>query len=126
MQLKEITLFFFILCFSTSVFADKPPHEFWTFSFGFENDLFADTDRFYINGIQLNWISPELKWFEDLEWFKQDSFLSRQARNFISLLPYSDDPGRQRHLSFSIGQKIYTPQDIVSRNLVVNERPHAG
>lgn len=126
MSLKKIGLFFYLLCLSTSALADKPPHESWTFNFGFENDLFSDTDRFYTNGIQLNWVSPELKWFEDLEWFKQDTFLSQQARNLINILPFSDDPNRQRHLSFSFGQKMFTPQDIVSRNLVANDRPYAG
>ena len=126
MHIITASLLFGFLCFSTPALADKPPHESWTFSLGYENDLFADTDRFYTNGIQLNWISPELKWFEDLEWFKQDTFLGQQARNFINILPFSDDPDRQRHLSFSLGQKMFTPQDVVSRNLVVNERPYAG
>ena len=49
----RVVVLFFIVCFSFPVFADKPPHESWTFSFGFENDLFADTDRFYTNGIKL-------------------------------------------------------------------------
>jgi len=31
-----------------------------TFSFYFENDLFADTDKGYTNGIKLSWISPGL------------------------------------------------------------------
>ncbi|MFT5394978.1 MAG: lipid A 3-O-deacylase [Gammaproteobacteria bacterium] len=131
MCFRNVVLVLIVFCFSSSALAentsaDKPPHESWTFSFGYENDLFADTDRFYTNGIQLNWISPELKWFEDLEWFKQDTFLSRQARNFIDILPFSSDPERQRHLSFSLGQKMFTPQDIVSSGLVVNERPYAG
>ncbi len=123
---KPYFLACFLLLFSAPVFANKPPHESWTFSFGFENDLFADTDRFYTNGIKLNWISPELEWFEDLNWFKNESFLSQQARNFINILPFSDDPERQRHLSFSIGQKIFTPSDITRRDLIVTDRPYAG
>lgn len=131
MCIRNAVLILIVFCFSNSAIADnspadKPPHESWTFSFGYENDLFADTDRFYTNGIQLNWVSPELEWFEDLDWFKQDTFLGRQARNFIDILPFSSDPDRQRHLSFSLGQKMFTPQDIVSRGLVVNERPYAG
>jgi lipid A 3-O-deacylase len=31
-----------------------------TFSLYFENDLFADTDQGYTNGIKLSWISPDL------------------------------------------------------------------
>ncbi len=126
MQLKKTVLLFLILCFPLPVFADKPPHKSWTFSFGFENDLFADTDRFYTNGIKLNWISPELKWFEDLDWIKNDELLSGTLKKFIDLLPYSHDSDRQRHFSFSIGQKMYTPQDISNFNLIVNDRPYAG
>ena len=32
----------------------------WTFSFYFENDLFADTDYNYTNGVKLTWISYDL------------------------------------------------------------------
>ena len=126
MQIIKTVVIFFITCLSIPVFADKPPHESWTFSLGFENDLFASTDRFYTNGIKLNWISPELQWFEDLDWIRQDAFLSNTVKQFIKLLPYSDDPDRQRHFSFSIGQKMFTPEDINSRNLLVNDRPYAG
>jgi lipid A 3-O-deacylase len=126
MSTIRAALLFFSLFFSFPVLADKPPHESWTFSFGFENDLFSNTDRFYTNGIKLDWISPELQWFEDLEWIKQDAFLSNAVKQFINLLPYSDDPERQRQLSFSVGQKMFTPEDIAARNLIVNDRPYAG
>ena len=126
MNMTKTIVLFFIICFSSAVFADKPPHESWTFTLGYENDLFADTDRFYTNGIKLNWISPELKWFEDLEWIKQDAFLSNTVKEFIKLLPYSGDPERQRQLSFSLGQKMFTPVDLSNPNLIVNDRPYAG
>ncbi len=122
----KFILLIILVTLSRSVLADKPPHESWTFSFGFENDLFADTDRFYTNGIKLNWISPELKWFEDLEWIKRDAFLSDTLKQFIKLLPYNEDPNRQRHFSFSIGQKIFTPEDINNFNLVTTDRPYAA
>jgi len=32
----------------------------WTFSFDLENDLFADTDYNYTNGVKLTWISYDL------------------------------------------------------------------
>lgn len=126
MKFKSAFLFFFIISFATSAIADKPPHESWTFSFGFENDLFADTDRFYTNGIKLNWISPELKWFEELDWIKQDALLSNVVKQVIKFLPYSNEPDRQRHFSFSVGQKMFTPEDIANRNLITTDRPYAG
>lgn len=136
MRAPSTALLFIFFYFSTPILANdpttdeilgnKPPHESWTFSLGFENDLFADTDRFYTNGIKLNWISPELQWFEDLEWIKQDTFLSNSVKQFINLLPYNNDPERQRHFSFSIGQKMFTPEDIAKRNLITTDRPYAG
>lgn len=116
-----------LLIFSLPSLADdEPPHESWTFSFGLENDLFANTDRFYTNGIKLNWISPELQYFEDLPWIKNREIFSRQLKQIIGLLPHHDDPTRQRHFSFSLGQKIFTPENIRARELQVNDRPYAG
>src|SRR3990172_786651 len=38
-----------------------------TFSILFENDLFADTDRHYTNGIKLSWMSRDLRQFRQWE-----------------------------------------------------------
>jgi hypothetical protein len=106
--------------------AAGPPAESWTFTLRFENDLFNDTDRFYTNGVKLNWISPDLAWFEDLEWFQRKGLLQDGLGEFISILPYNEDKTRQRNVSLIIGQMMYTPRDTLSRELVVNDRPYAG
>ncbi|MEM7026696.1 MAG: lipid A deacylase LpxR family protein [Pseudomonadota bacterium] len=117
--------FFFL--FPTFINANEnPPHESWTFSVGFENDLFASTDRFYTNGIKLNWISPELKYFEDLSYIRNNELFSTGLKHLINLLPFHEDSERQRHFSFSLGQKIFTPEDIETRSLIKNDRPYAG
>ncbi|MEX2352968.1 MAG: lipid A deacylase LpxR family protein, partial [Gammaproteobacteria bacterium] len=112
--------------FSINAPAAKPPSESWTVTFRFENDLFNDSDRFYTNGIKLNWISPELQWFEDLDWFQREGLAQDTVKSFISVLPYREDESRLRNFSFSIGQMMYTPRDMVSTELVVDDRPYAG
>lgn len=106
--------------------AERPPDESWTFTFRFENDLFADTDRFYTNGLKLNWVSPELQWFQDLPWFRNNTWLSRWGNRLVEALPYSADRERQRNLSLSVGQMMFTPEDIERRDLIVDDRPYAG
>ena len=36
----------------------------WTFTAYFENDLFADTDQSYTNGVRFSWISPDISSYE--------------------------------------------------------------
>ena len=122
-----------LVCMLVSVFpcraiadAQKPPHESWTFTLHLENDLFASTDRFYTNGVKASWISPELKWFEDLPWMKKPGILQSSLHTFIDLLPFSEDESRQRNMAFSVGQKMYTPEDISRRDLLVDDRPYGG
>lgn len=106
--------------------AAPPPHESWTFTARFENDLFASTDRFYTNGIKLSWVSPDLSWFQELDWLRRDAGLSRAVNGLLELLPYSDDAGRQRNLALSAGQMMYTPSDIRQSDLIAEDRPYAG
>lgn len=106
--------------------ADRPPKESWTFTFHLENDLFANTDRFYTNGIKLSWISPELQWFQDLPWMRKQGFLQNAANGIIRYLPFSEDSSRQRNLAFSFGQKMFTPENIERRDLIREDRPYAG
>lgn len=122
----ELGLVVNLLLAPSAALADKPRENSWTFAFQFENDLFAGTDRFYTNGLKVTWISPELKWFQDLPWLQRDQGLSRLVNRAISFLPFAGDPDRQRNVSLSIGQKMYTPQDITQRALIPNDRPYAG
>ncbi len=110
----------------TPVAADSPPPESWTFTLHFENDLFANMDRFYTNGIKLSWVSPDMKWFQDLEFLRQDHLPARAANGFIELLPWSGDKNRQRNLSLSVGQLMFTPRDISRTDLIREDRPYAG
>ncbi|MBI1732604.1 MAG: lipid A deacylase LpxR family protein [Gammaproteobacteria bacterium] len=113
-------------CVTVQARAAAPPPESWTATLHFENDLFADTDRFYTNGIKLGFVSPDLKWFQDLEFLRRDHLPARLANGFINLLPWSDDPERQRNVSLSVGQLMFTPRDIARADLIREDRPYAG
>ncbi len=89
-----------------------------TFTVYFENDLFGDTDQNYTNGIQFSWISPDLTQYRDNT--------PRWMVPLVRRLPFINEPGLQRNVGFSIGQQIFTPQDIQRRDLIDDDRPYAG
>lgn len=124
--IRNPVLFAMLLGCSAPALADKPPEESWTFTLRFENDLFTHTDRFYTNGIKLSFVSPELHWFQDLPWFRNNSLLSRWGDRVVQMLPFSGDAARQRNLALSVGQMMYTPADTARADLVVDDRPYAG
>ncbi len=125
-NLKSLILSCGLYLFVPLALAQAPPSESWTFTARFENDLFNSTDRFYTNGIKLNWISPELDWFEELNWMQQPGTFQDIARDMFSLLPYHDDKTRQGNFAISIGQMMYTPNNTAASELIDSERPYAG
>ena len=100
--------------------AERPSGKHWTFSAYFENDLFARTDQHYTNGLKLAWVSP------DLTRFRHSTRLPEWSHAIIDSLPFIDEPALQRNVAISIGQNIYTPEDIESRVLDREDRPYAG
>ena len=124
--LSRIVLLLFISIPAPNSHAQKAPSESWTFTFRFENDLFANTDRFYTSGVKFNWISPDLDWFRELSWLKKEKAVQNGIDWILQRLPFSDDTSRQRHVSLSAGQMLYTPRDIKARTLIPDDRPYAG
>ena len=119
----DLRIFLFALCLvlSGNARADHhAPEKSWTFTFRFENDLFAGTDRNYTNGIKLSWISPDLTRFRD------SNVLPEWSKQIVNRLPYSQVEGLQRNIVFSIGQNIFTPENLKTRGLIINDRPYAG
>ena len=98
----------------------RSPADLSTFTILFENDLFGDTDQQYTNGIQIGWMSPDLTRYADAERLP-DWLLPVVAR-----LPWINEPNTQRNVGFTIGQKIFTPEDTQSSSLVRDDRPYAG
>jgi lipid A 3-O-deacylase len=90
------------------------------FSFYLENDVFARTDRHYTSGARLTWISP------DLTDYLEHPHLPEWSHPFIERLPFINETGYQRAVYFSIGQNIYTPEDIKRKKLIQDDRPYAG
>jgi hypothetical protein len=111
---------------ATPVLAARPPSESWTFTFRLENDLFANTDRLYTNGIKLSWISPDMEYFRDLEWLKKKTEFRKWTNRIINLLPFSRNPDMQRNIALSVGQQMFTPTDISRQDLISSDRPYAG
>jgi lipid A 3-O-deacylase len=98
----------------------------WTQNLYFENDLFADTDQSYTNGIRLAWVSP------DIDTYLYDPALPAWLREvnywFTPLYPQPENnkDDIHRNLVFTIGQQMYTPEDKERVTLDPNDRPYAG
>ncbi len=91
-----------------------------TFSFYFENDLFAYTDRHYTNGIKLSFVSP------DLTGYAESDRLPGWSLPIVRRLPFINEPGLQRNVALSVGQNMYTPRDIECVELIKDDRPYVG
>jgi hypothetical protein len=78
----------------------------------FENDTFFRTDRCYTGGHKLTWITKAL--------------VDTRKSSWIKWMPFTRSPDFQNALSFSLGQSIYTPDDITLTELLPNDRPYAG
>ena len=113
--------------------ADLP----WTLNAYFENDLFGETDQNYTNGIRLSWVSPDLSSYETdrilpkplrdandfLHFFHDRSLLKRCSK---ARREHSTGNCLSRNLVVSLGQLIYTPENIEARELIKDDRPYAG
>lgn len=107
-----------------SCMAAEPDHpRNWALGVHFENDLFADTDSQYTNGIKLTAVSPDLT-----SWFTHRDDLPEWLRDLLPLkhLPLITDEGIARTFAFSLGQNTYTPDDTTRRELIEDDRPYAG
>lgn len=94
------------------------PH--WTFALQFENDIFANTDSNYTNGVRLSWTSPGLAQYRDA------GTLPSWIYKFAKHLPLIQEEGIQRNVVLSLGQNMFTPQDIALTMPDPNDRPYAG
>jgi lipid A 3-O-deacylase len=73
----------------------------------YENDLFAGTDRYYSQGIFLQYDHLDI----DLKWLNKFFF---------------HVPDVQRSLQTGVAQKVYTPSSITSDTLLLGDRPYAA
>ncbi len=92
----------------------------WNIGFVLENDLTANTDSNYTSGVRLSLISPDLTHFSDSE------VLPDWSHSSVDILAISKEPEWKRNIGFGLGQKIFTPEDILSSKLIEDDRPYAG
>jgi hypothetical protein len=100
---------------------DAPPvasraREAGLFTFYIENDSIAGTDRHYTNGSKLSWMTGDLSSWGQKGWRK----------TFLDLLPFVNRPDTQKNFGLSLGQNIYTPQNIEATVPDPTDRPYAG
>ena len=97
----------------------------WTLNLYFENDLFSETDQDYTNGVRASWVSP------NVNDYLNDERLPSWVRGITPYLPLFDPSDKnstqlQRNVVISVGQQIYTPQDIDRTTIDPNDRPYAA
>lgn len=91
-----------------------------TFTFYHENDFYTGNDSDYTNGIRLSWFSPDLSAYEE------DPRLPGWGRKIVAALPFAEGGEYRKTVSFSMGQNIYTPEDITKTSQDSKDRPYAG
>jgi hypothetical protein len=113
-------LWLFLLAMSSN--ASEPG---WLLGVHFENDLFAKTDGQYTNGIKLTAVSPDLtSKFENRS--ELPRFAQKVMNKVLPFVPFIDEPQAARTFAFSLGQNMYTPDDIEPTALIRDDRPYAG
>ena len=83
-----------------------------TFNVVWENDVIANTDRNYTNGIRFSWLTG-----------------TREPRGFSRFLAkrlLNVDADAKIRRGFAFGQSIFTPADILASDPLPNQHPYAG
>lgn len=91
-----------LYCLSPCLFADTQMNQIkenGSFHIYFENDAFLNTDRGFTHGFRFSWYSND---------------------------KYNTRPGFRNYISLSLGQNIYTPDNISQKELDEHDRPYAG
>jgi len=120
MKYLSILIQITLLLFSAGAVFAESYKDLHTFSFYFENDIFARTDQAYTNGVKLTWVSP------DLTSYAESPNLPEWSLPLIEKIPFIHEPNLQRNIALSIGQNMYTPEDTERYDLIEDDRPYAG
>jgi hypothetical protein len=98
-------------------------------TFYLDNDLFANTDQNYTNGIRLSWISGSR---DPNEFGRVQRFLKRlngdsESRAlFRKLSGFSGHETLEYNYGFSLTQLMFTPEDLQAPVAPPGQRPYAG
>lgn len=104
-------------CAGTAIGDEEPDN---TFIFYWENDVINGSDQYYTNGLKLLWVSGPLNDYDE------DKRLPGWSNKPIESLPLINAPVTTKHVALSLGQQMFTPQDLDNPDLIVNDRPYAG
>lgn len=107
---QTVALLVFMAC-SAAANAESEPDA-GIASFVFENDLFYDTDRNYTNGVRASWLT-------------EPDATPAWGRATAQRLPLFPERSTVR-TTYTVGQNMYTPDDITLRDPPPDERPYAG
>ncbi|MFO7838762.1 MAG: lipid A deacylase LpxR family protein, partial [Desulfosalsimonadaceae bacterium] len=91
-----------------------------TFNVYIENDAIAGDDGQYTSGLKLTWSRYGLSALPD------DAWLHRWLYPVVKRIGWGDSDAGEKALTFSVGQNIYTPDDIEVHELIEDDRPYAG
>jgi hypothetical protein len=85
----------------------------------FENDMFgSNTDRHFTHGTRFSCVTQPIPWFanaiDNIPWFSTQEALKTPQDSLLA------------RGSLSIGQNIYTPEDIRETELIEEDRPYGG
>jgi len=97
-----------------------PTKDLNTFSLYLENDYFANTDSNYTSGLKLTWSSAI---HAD---YPKKIYPHKLFYPIIKRLPFGQTPDRKKNITFSLGQSIFTPDNIEKPEIVKDDRPYAG
>lgn len=88
-----------------------------TLNLQIENDYFSpdNRDRHYTNGLRLDWLPPPSQ-------ADDEGMVERLARS----LPFIGDFGSAERIGWSLGQSLFTPQNLKTSAPILNDRPYAG
>jgi hypothetical protein len=87
--------------------------------FSFDNDTFAHTDDNYTSGLQIGWLSGDLR---DYGESRLPSFITGGLRR----LPLVNRDLRQRFLSQSLSHRMFTPVDTSVSTPITNDVPYSA
>jgi len=115
-----------LLVLSGSAFAQRPeapePRRFdgvWTFLIENDNFAFGKDDGNYTNGIALTYASSAVE-------ERDPKSFSNRLVGWTSFLPFMDDERYRHHAAYTLGQLIFTPEDITDPTPPEDARPYAG
>ncbi|HQR97054.1 MULTISPECIES: lipid A deacylase LpxR family protein [unclassified Polaromonas] len=93
-----------------------------------ENDLFADTDQNYTNGVALTAVSHDIAGKLRTECLPTPVRLHAELIKFVNPGFWSDaeDSVHTQNVVVKFGQSMFTPKDFARTDLILDDRPYAG